>query len=647
MSDFFQYQGFLLLAILTFSFTGMLISGFVRYTPEDRGIKFLFGFLIGMLSWIFFWSIIKTGGTTILAGLIIPLIFLAKHLRWRPVFTSFPIISFIKWCGFTYLLVSAFNIIEFSWLYEHSHDLLINVPHFDFLYYAKISGSLSFNGAENRLVELNNIYPEFRNVRMPYHYPEIWLNSIFVSATSTSSLKCMMLLTYPLLKGGFVLLLYVYVKNMLPEWKPFIAFLLAIALGSVTGFYFPFYADSELLKYYDGITQAGSYMSFGRKYIFLELYAGFFIFFLLAKEQYRLFLLCFSIIPFFSIGTSAAIYGVLFVFPFILLMLKKITRSNCIELIAEVFLVALFQALFYGLNGSKELNNSIAESVLALQLLHTPDLQNFKTLFFAFLFPYVRYLIFYLPYLLLVAFTVIKLKKKQVNIQVAFIILLTLGGAVAAAFANGLLDSGQFFYNIIPLATLFIFIILINLFVSGFLSRNSFIIIFSFLGVAGVYHLICDYSHQKQSVAPYNALSVNERVQNLQNIEIAAKGKPIVGLFRESMNVEHNYSFLHSYYRNHHFYLQFADSYHDALNVDILPFLNQKNTDKLTSYLFPQNEFNIFLKRENLTYSPEALIRFYDRTSSVFFADGENLIIPENGSLPEIPLASLPLLPGD
>jgi hypothetical protein len=120
---------------------------------------------------------------------------------------------------------------------------------------------------------------------MPYHYPEIWLNSIFVSIASTSTLKCMMLLTYPLLKGGFVLLLCVFVKKILPDWKPFMAFLLALFLGSTTGFYFPFYADSELLKYFDGITQTGTYMSFGRKYIFLELHAGFFIFFLFQRNN--------------------------------------------------------------------------------------------------------------------------------------------------------------------------------------------------------------------------------------------------------------------------------------------------------------------------------------------------------------------------
>jgi len=45
MSDFFLYQGLLLLALLAFSLTWMLISGFVRYTPENTSIKFLFGFL--------------------------------------------------------------------------------------------------------------------------------------------------------------------------------------------------------------------------------------------------------------------------------------------------------------------------------------------------------------------------------------------------------------------------------------------------------------------------------------------------------------------------------------------------------------------------------------------------------------------------
>jgi hypothetical protein len=86
----------------------------------------------------------------------------------------------------------------------------------------------------------------------------------------------------------------------------------------------------------------------------------------------------------------------------------------------------IFQAVFYGLNGSKELNNSIAEPVLALRLLHAPDIQNFKMLIYAFIFPYFRYLLFYLPYLLLVAVAVFRLKKTPVNIQAAFLILLTL-----------------------------------------------------------------------------------------------------------------------------------------------------------------------------------------------------------------------------
>lgn len=630
MSYFIYYQaysGALLLSIL-------VLGSLIPHDNHSNGNsisslyarKLFWGTLLTITSIALFF----TGGNTVLLGFLIPVFFIfinfKKQIRLNNPFKEFSFKTFFLIAFSVWGLSVIFSFLEFIKYYNSELGLITEVPHFDFLYYGKLSKYMVEYGAENRLFYLNQLIENATEVRQPYHYPELWVNGMLVKTTGTSSVGLLLFSTFPILKAITCSSIFLLaLGNKKPSFR-FQPVLIAISILTISGFYFPFYNNSELLKYFDGITQAGLFMTFGKKYALIYLVAGISIFYYYQKEKYLEFLLLLSIIPFISIGCLPSICSIEVLFPIYLIYSKKISWKNLIPIYANQVLIICFIILYYSLNGLNELNDTLSDSTLVSRLLNNPNLELLKTFFFSFFFTGVRFVLFVLPYFAILIYLRYNNLKHLLNSCILGLVSM-LGGLMAVGLSVGILDNGQFFYNSIPILFLILaFEINKSLQESPATSKSKIITPFIIL-LFGIWHFRTDLEYEKKSNVPYNQINTSLKVKNLKNI-IEHNDGSVIGLFKAKGLDKTKYTFLDSYYLNSHFYLQLAPNYKDAINIDIRDFI--KPDSKLNSvdqYLIKQNELFYYLKNSNQELTGASLTSFSRKIKASFFADGDSLYI--------------------
>ena len=619
------YSGALLLSILLL---GSLITNdnhsFGNSISSLYARRLFWGTLLTITSIALFF----TSGNTVLLGFLIPIFFILnnfkKQIRINSPFKEFSFKTFLLIAFSVWGLSVLFSILEFIKYYNSELGLITEVPHFDFLYYGKLSKYMVEYGAENRLFYLNQLIENATEVRQPYHYPELWINGVLVKITGNSSVGLLLFSTFPILKAITCSSIFLLaLGNKKPSFR-FQPVLIAISILTISGFYFPFYNNSELLKYFDGITQAGFFMTFGKKYVLIYLVAGISIFYYYQKEKYIEFLLLLSIIPFISIGCLPSICSIEVLFPIYLIYSKKISGKNLIPIYANQFLIICFIIIYYSLNGLNELNDTLSDSTLVSRLLHNPNIDMIKTFFFSFFFTGVRFVLFILPYCAILIFLRYNNLKRLINSCILGVVSM-LGGLMAVGLSVGILDNGQFFYNSIPI----LFLLLafeINMALQELLATSNYKIITPIiLLLFGIWHFRTDLEYEKKSNVPYNQINTSLKVKNLKNITELNDGS-VVGLFKAKGHDKTKYTFLDSYYLNSHFYLQLAPNYKDAINIDISDFI--KPNSKLNSvdqYLIKQNELFYYLKNSNQELTGASLTSFSRKIKASFFADGDSL----------------------
>ena len=619
------YSGALLLSILLL---GSLITNdnhsFGNSISSLYARRLFWGTLLTITSIALFF----TSGNTVLLGFLIPIFFILnnfkKQIRINSPFKEFSFKTFLLIAFSVWGLSVLFSILEFIKYYNSELGLITEVPHFDFLYYGKLSKYMVEYGAENRLFYLNQLIENATEVRQPYHYPELWINGMFVKITGATSVGLLLFSTFPLLKAITCSSIFLLaLGNKKPNFR-FQPVLIAISILTISGFYFPFYNNSELLKYFDGITQAGFFMTFGKKYALIYLVAGISIFYYYQKEKYVEFLLLLSIIPFISIGCLPSICSIEVLFPIYLIYSKKISWKNLIPIYANQVLIICFIVIYYSLNGLNELNDTLSDSTLASRLIHKPNLELFKTFFFSFFFTGVRFVLFILPYCAILIYLRYSNLKRLINSSI-FIVSSMLGGLMAVGLSVGILDNGQFFYNSIPMLFLLLAFEINKALQDLPVTSNNNIITPIILLLFAIWHFRTDFEYEKKSNAPYNQISTSLKVANLKTITEHNKGA-IIGLFKAKGLDKTKYTFLESYYLNSHFYLQLAPNYKDAINIDISDFI--KPGSKLNSvdqYLIKQNELFYYLKNSNQELTGASLTSFSRKIKASFFADGDSL----------------------
>jgi hypothetical protein len=630
MSYFIYYQaysGALLLSIL-------VLGSLITHDNHSNGNsisslyarKLFWGTLLTITSIALFF----TRGNTVLLGFLIPVFFilinLKKQIRLNNPFKEFSFKTFLLIAFSLWSLSIIFSFLEFIKYYNSELGLITEVPHFDFLYYGKLSKYMVEYGAENRLFFLNQLIENATEVRQPYHYPELWVNGVLVKTSGTSSVGLLLFSTFPILKAITCSSIFLLaLGNKKPSFR-FQPALIAISILTISGFYFPFYNNSELLKYFDGITQAGFFMTFGKKYVLIYLVAGISIFYYYQKEKYLEFLLILSIIPFISIGSLPSICSIEVLFPIYLIYTKKISWKNLIPIYANQVLIICFIILYYSLNGLNELNDTLSDSTLVSRLIHNPNIELLKTFFFSFFFTGVRFVLFVLPYCAILIFLRYNNLKHLLNSGILGAVSM-LGGLIAVGLSVGILDNGQFFYNSIPILFLILAFEINKSLQELPVNSNNKIITPIILLLFGIWHFRTDFEYEKESNAPYNQISTSLKVKNLKNITEHNDGS-IIGLFKAKGLDKTKYTFLDSYYLNSHFYLQLSPNYKDAINIDISDFIIPgRKLNSVDQYLIKQNELFYYLKNSNQELTGASLTSFSRKIKASFFADGDSLYI--------------------
>ncbi len=633
MLDFIVYQAYSAILLLIIIVFGSIIIQDFNQNETNKSSLFARKIFWGTLFTITAIALVFTIGNTVLLGLFIPLLIIGIHSKYRiqfsPSFSGFPIKPILLKTLAVWGITVLFSFLEFIKYYNSELGIITDVPHFDFLYYGKLSKYMVEYGAENRLFLLNQLIENATGVRQPYHYPELWVNGILVKMTGASSVKLLLFSTFPLLKAitcSSIFLLSVGESKQLFRFR---TALIAVSILTISGFYFPFYNSSELLKYFDGITQTGFFMTFGKKYVLIYLIAAISIFYYYQKEKYVEFLLLLSIIPIFSIGCLPSVCAIEVLFPIYLVFSKKIGWKNLIPIYTNQVLIIGFIGIYYSLNGLSELNNTLSDTALISRLIHQPTIALFKTFFFSAFFSGLRFFLFFLPYLGILIYLRFHKIKTLLTSSIVMISSM-LGGLMAVGLSVGILDNGQFFYNSIPILILLIaFEISKALYESSPTSTHK-ITIPVLLILFGIWHSYFNLTHEKKSNAPYNQLSASLKNKNLNAISECNKG-PIIGLYKASGLEKTNISFLDSYYRNSHFYLQLLPNYKDAINIDISYFIQPENKlNSVDQYLIKQNELYYYLKNSNQELTGASLTSFSRKINASFFADGDSLYTVNN-----------------
>ena len=597
---FFEFLSCNLISLLIILFIGKIVTSCLNIKANSSKFFDIFiQFSIGLLFIVLFSSLIVTKGLTIFI-FVIPLIFYLCYLNkltlikpsinfslFTTVFSNFLICI---------IVILPFFILEFIFIVD-TNEFHFITPYYDLRFYADLSSSLFLYGKENTSLHLNYISPVYNAEIVPYHYFELWLNGFFSMLFKTSPIKTLMLITYPLLKAGTFIgvLSLISIKHSIKIKQ----IIFAVLLIFIAGIYFPFYDDYLLTKYFGSITQSGVF-AFQRKLLplyFVGIVALCFFF----KNNYKSSIISILFFTVFSIGTAPAMLSLSFLCALYLIYKTKIYQ---IAIFIFLFSISLF-VFFYVFSPSDSTKIELFDYLFP-KLINEPfDILILKSLIFKFVFPFIRIIICYFPYLLFLAILFLRLKKiNKPELKTFFIIafLICLLGSIFSTLMTGHMDASQLLYNNLP----FFNCILISVFIVLFQYKETIKWVFIFLGVTSIFNLYNTYngirSHEYPSEKNHAVKFKNECIQEL---ELNGR-KEIVGY---SLN-DGTYSFggLNAIYQRNFGFLQLSAQ--GAYTCDINPFRFKKigeNFSKIDINFAENYEIFIFKKLNKLELSEQDL----------------------------------------
>jgi hypothetical protein len=485
LKEFLLFSNTIIIFLIIW-FLGTLIKSLFVNSSQKNTFGNTFNILfLGLFCLVFIVSVWFTKGITVF--FILPF-FGIGYIKSEEIRLQFPNKCFLNlWFNFKAflpccLLLLCFFSLDFFFIYSTETNEFLT-PGFDFLFYSGIGGSLTEYGVENKDMVLNGLYPkEFFGVT-PYHYFELWLCGFSAWIFKISPVKALMLVVFPLLKTTVC----IGVLSLTEELKinTGLRYLLGILLLGVSGVYFPFFDSFEITRYYIGYTQSGV-LTFGLKYlpIYLISLKALRAFLSGKFEKSLIFLL---LAPLVSIGTAPGILSVVFLFS-----LYFAFRSQKFIVLNFVLGTIIYLMFFYTYFKNPYVIKYLENVVLYKKIIC--DFSNillFKKLFFNFLFPFVRFIIIFFPFIVFLTISIFSVKnhktEKMIFPLAIFIFLLMLSGSIMAASTSGMLDNNQLLYNLLPFTITAIwgfFVVLLSF-------PNKMSLVFTFLlcvFIANFYH---------------------------------------------------------------------------------------------------------------------------------------------------------------
>lgn len=546
-------------------FIGLLASKFIANGSGTWYSNLFLSLIIGLLLLTTLYSIFCTAGKTISLLILILGFLYAK----REVVITKPkvrVFNFIKELT-SYTFIAAlccvpFYIFEFFYFVKTGEFNFV-VTHLDFNDYAITSKSIAEFGNENRYYALNHLYPKDYNGVSPYHYFELWFSIMISKLFSISPIKALILVSYPCAKAILFVSIINLAKFILKE-SLIVCIFASLFLMFISGVYMPFYEEYELTKYFIGYTQSGA-MAWGKKYLIIYIISVASLMHFLQKKHTEA-LIILMVLPILSIGTAPATFASVGC----LLLFLAFKERKIKDLSSYAIVVVLFVA-FYKLFTVRETINNVGNYALFSLILSAPlDISLYKKFVFYAVFPFIRTIIIYSPYLLIILYLnyVSRRANKKLNdieiILYSLICLLLFFGSIGSALLNGIYDSGQLLYNILPLINLIIgTLILIRL---SYINKIT-TYIFTFIPLA-LFHLFNNHEVFKDwTPKDYNIHSDLFKKDCIGLLEVSPQSEVIAFVMRDEF---YDKGPIVSRYSNPCYFLQFNSKGCYFIDINIL-----------------------------------------------------------------------------
>ncbi len=450
--------------VLLISFTGNIIYNILKPLNEEsrKYTVLLYSLLIGVVTYVTLFSIITTGFKTVNILFLLFLFFYLHRIKYRINLTRHVLSESIGFAKKHILFILFFSLLfylyEAIWYFKPGEFNNI-IPFVDYVDMYNISQVISQTGQENNKYLISNYYyyAQFHGIS-PYHFFELWLNGLFSTILPISGALTLMLFVYPL----FYFASYI---GILAVWEYYgevniFKKIISLFLLFVGGMYFEFYNKYELLKWYGGNVGNIAHIWGKKSAILYPFIFSAFICFL--NRRYWISIALILALCIVSIGVMPGITGGVFLFLIFNFLHKTFPKDELrkVFLLYLSFIVAFVIIFFVWGNKNEE---SLGFSNIVLGFFKGFDWAFAKTVFFRILFPVLRLIVIYSPYLifaLIILFIKPPLKsssRKELKQLLVLLYLILFVGSVAGAVASiNIFSGGQFFGYLLPFLLIFI-----------------------------------------------------------------------------------------------------------------------------------------------------------------------------------------------
>lgn len=423
---------------------GSLFKDFIIGT-QKKDKNYTLASFWGLIILIFFYSTFQTQGKTINIFLLFPITLLALKKHKKPLnkikVNWIPILKASLKFTLTFCLVLTLSIF---WNYNSS----INN---DIIYYSNIGNNLNA-GIENHFHYFNNVIPSDKAGLFPYHYFEMWLQSLLSNFTgSIPSVIVLKFLVYSYFKTYIILGID---SILLLLKRSFSLNILLITLISLLPFEDYLNLFNPDWKYYLSFWKKPNFIIYLFAFIPFTLYT--------LDKKYFISVIILLTLPIISTVTAPPIFLFIPFYILSLFVLKLLNRIEVFYLFSTTIFMALFILLFYHFFGVKLKTLSFTQDFIL-----TTYSNSWKAML---------YYIFILPattLLLTIPLTALFITSKKNNNQINLILY---SGIMITTFGVIIFQAGYFidnFYQFPFIGYSFIYLIAIILLSATITSLNK------------------------------------------------------------------------------------------------------------------------------------------------------------------------------
>jgi len=598
ISTIFFYLEIFFLSIVSLIFIGHLFYVFFLPPVEKPYQRIFIKIVLGAIIFTVFTAIYQTKGYTILVLFFLLLFYFIyeKQLLLRRIKVSeIFVFTSIK---FNVLLVFIPALLFFSWeafFVFKSGEFNYIISHIDYQYYSELSESMFLTGDENVFGFNPILIADYKGVT-PYHYFDMWFVSGVSNLFSSINIVTYMTVGYPIFYLisylGFCAIWENYGVVRIQE-KVFSFFFLGV--GSISFLFYdkiPYLLSSSPINVYPIEIVCRKYI------IYYPFVIASFLFFY--NKKYSLAIIALLALPIISIGSAPGVLSGIILFSIVGVILKRLEKRLAFKISAYSFLFLFSIACFYLFSPKPSLEIDNFKEVMNLKTWLSFD--SYKTILNIYVVTIFQYIIYYLPFILLLTLFSSSVranlfKIKTISIPSLFLICVFIASLSSWAFLNLLGNASQFFSNGVSVV-LNVWIVAGLIYVRSVIKKKRLYLVVLFLILIPNFY----YSYSKNE----NMLSVNyeDRFVLKVNSEINLIDKRVVngGVIFSKIEME-NLTFLRR--KAFHvfpsaYYTNYAEKTVNIENLSVLdaPQLKDELNERRSKAYMVSAPFYLFVQKQ-------------------------------------------------